>query len=317
MDFDYIGVIAIVGDEGSCKTTMALSFPKPMFHFELDMDGFRRAAWRFMQENPDMKIKQLGRDDDVTKIDIAQYDIVTKPYPKPLQVDKLKGALTGNAPSVRKFQQPKRVEGMKELWQTIVTDFVYVGQQNIATIVFDSATKLWNIAHNARLQELQDIQEYKWKKDPATKNVPMPEDEYRERLQPIEYAQPNDRMTTLMDTGKSFRKNLILTHYPTDEYGMVPDGKGGLTEGKTGNLVIDGFKHTKKECSLIVWTRVKENSVVGADGKTKVVRQPVAKITKCGIEGMGLDAVGMEITASFDGIVSLRNLITGVQNGGE
>jgi len=309
MEFEYIGVIAIVGEEGSCKTTMALSFPKPMYHFELDMDGFRRAAWRLPQEYPDIKIKELGRDEDVTKVDITQFDIVTKPYPKPLQVGKLKGAMTGNTPSVRKFQQPKRVEGMKELWQSIITDFVHVGQQGIVTIVFDSATKLWNIAHNARLQELQEIQEYKWKKE--FPNTPMPEDEYRERLQPIEYGQPNDRMTTLMDTGKSFRKNLILTHYPTDEYGMVPDGKGGLKEDKTGNLILDGFKHTKKECSLIVWTSIKENSTVDSKGKKVLVRQPVAKITKCGIEGMGLDAVGKEIMASFDGIISMRNLMRG------
>ena len=311
MDSEYIGITAIVGDEGSCKTTMALTFPKPMYHFELDMDGFRRAAWRLPQEYPEIKIKEFGRDEDITKVDITQFDICTKPYPKPLQVDKLKGALTGSTPSVRKFQQPKRVEGMKELWQNIITDFVYVGQQGIASIVFDSATKLWNIAHNARLQELQEIQEYKWKKDPGTKNIPMPEDEYRERLQPIEYGQPNDRMTTLMDTGKSFRKNLILTHYPTDEYGVVPDGKGGLTEGKTGNLVIDGFKHTAKECSLIVWTSVKDNTTVDGKGKKVVVRQPIARITKCGIEGMGLDAVGKEIIASFDGIISLRNLMRG------
>jgi len=309
MDFDYIGVTAIVGDEGSCKTTMALSFPKPMYHFELDMDGFRRASWRLPQEYPNIKIKEFGRDEDITEVDITQFDICTKPYPKPLQVDKLKGAMTGNTPSVRKFQQPKRIEGMKELWQSIITDFVYVGQQGITSIVFDSATKLWNIAHNARLQELQEIQEYKWKKE--FKNIPMPEDEYRERLQPIEYGQPNDRMTTLMDTGKSFRKNLVLTHYPTDEYGMVPDGKGGLKEDKTGNLILDGFKHTKKECSLIVWTSVKDNSTVDSKGKKVVVRQPVARITKCGIEGMGLDAVGKEIIASFDGIISLRNLIRG------
>ncbi len=305
LEFEYIGVSAIVGEEGSCKTTMALSFPKPMFHFELDMDGFARASWRFVKEHPELKVKRCDKDEDLTQIDFSQFDIITKPYPKPLQVNKLKGALTGEAPSARKFQQPKRVEGMKELWQAIVTDFVHAGQQDIASIVFDSATKLWNVAHNARLQELQDIQEYKWKKEHP--NTPMPEDEYRERLQPIEYGQPNDRMTTVMDTGKSFRKNLVLTHYPTDEYGMVPDGKGGLVEGKTGKQVIDGFKHTAKECSLIVWTEVKES--IGQGGKK--TKTPVAKITKCGIEGMGLDAVGKEIMASFDGIISLRNLMRG------
>jgi len=313
MDSDYIGVIAIVGDEGSCKTTMALSFPKPIFHFDLDVGGFARAAWRLSIENPEIRIKRCEADEDLTQIDFSQFDVITKPYPKPLNVSKLLGQLLGKGPnqaSVRQIQVPKRVEGMRELWQTFITDFVYVCSQPVAAIDLDSATMLWSTAHNARLQELQEIQLYKWGKDTVTKNTPMPEDEYRERLQPIEYGPPNERMTTLLQTSRSFRKNLILTHYPTDEYGMIPDGKGGMKEGKTGTLVIDGFKHTAKLCDLIVWTSVKENAVV-VDGKTKIVRQPVAKIAKCGIEGMGLDAVGREIAASFDGIISLRNLMRG------
>jgi len=306
-DFEYIGVTAIVGEEGSCKTTMALSFPKPMFHFELDLDGFGRAAWRYSKQNPGLKVYVCGRDEDITKIDFSQYDIISKPYPKPLQVSKLKGELTGSSPSVRKFQQPKKVEGMKELWQNIITDFVHAGQQPIASIVFDSATKLWNVAHNARLQELQEIQEYKWKKDHP--NTQMSEDEYRERLQPIEYGQPNDRMTTLMDTGKSFRKNLILTHYPTDEYGPMPDGKGGMADARTGRQVIDGFKHTKKECTLIVWTSVEEGTKKLTNDKVIKIKKPIATITKCGIVGMGLDAVGTKVNASYEGIANLRNLM--------
>jgi len=314
VEFEYIGITAIVGDEGSCKSTMGLSWPKPLFHFEIDFGGFSRAAWRLKKENPDIRIKQCTQDEDITKIDFAEFDIITKPYPKPLQVNKLMGQLTGKSstPSVRTFTQPKKVDGMKELWQTFVTDFVYVCQQKTVTQMIDSATALWNIDHNTRLQELQEIQEYKWKIDSQTKNLPFNENEYRERLQPIEYGQPNDRMTTVLQTSRSFQKNLVLTHYPTDEYGVVSDGKGGTMEGKTGKSVIDGFKHTGKLCDLIVWTYVKDSSKFDKDTKkTIAVKVPTAKITKCGIEGMGLDAVGKEVTASFNGIISLRNLMRG------
>jgi hypothetical protein len=313
IEFEYIGITAIVGDEGSCKSSMALSYPKPMFHFDIDVGGFRRAAWRLKKENPDIRIYEATADEDITKLKFSSYDIITKPYPKPLQVNKLLGQLTAKATpaaSIRRITVPKRVEGMKEVWQNIINDFVFVCQQPIATIIFDSATMLWNIDHNSRLQELQEIQEYKWKTSSSTKNTPMDENEYRERLQPIEYGQPNDRMTTVLHTCRSFQKNLVLTHYPTDEYGMVGDGKGGMTEGKTGQKVIDGFKNTGKLCDLVVWTSVEDKTAV-VNKQTIHVKTPIAKITKCGIEGMGLDAVGQKVSASFEGIINLRNLMRG------
>ena len=313
IEFEYIGVTAIVGEEGSCKSTMALTYPKPLFHFDLDVGGFDRAAWLLKKNDPDLRIKRCERDENLAEINFSEFDIITKPYPKPLQINKLMGQLTTPSTkpaSIREIKQPKKVEGMKELWQTIITDFVYACQQPTVSLVFDSATMFWNIDHNARLQELQEIQEYKWKMDSNTKNIPFSENEYRERLQPIEYGQPNDRMTTVLHTSRSFRKNLILTHYPTDEYAPMPDGKGGMADGKTGIKVIDGFKHTAKLCDLIVWTSVKETSKV-VKGVTTKEKHPIARITKCGIEGMGLDAVGKEISASFEAVISLRNIMRG------
>ena len=46
MENDSIGIVADCGDEGTGKTTMALTFPKPLVHFDIDVVGFRRAAWR-------------------------------------------------------------------------------------------------------------------------------------------------------------------------------------------------------------------------------------------------------------------------------
>lgn len=312
MEEEYLGVVAIVGDEWTCKSSMALSSvvlsDNPVFHFEIDFGGFDRAAWYLKKNHPELRIKRFAADEDLSQTNFQEYDILTKPYPKPLQVNKLMGQLTSNTASVRQIQQPKKIEGMKELWQTLVTDLVYVCNTTVSSIIFDSATALWNIDHNARLQELQEIQAYKWANDHKN-NPQIPENEYRERLQPIEYGQPNDRMTTLLNTCRSFRKNVILTHYPADEYGMVADGKGGLTEGKTGKSVIDGFKHTRKLCDLIVWLHLASKSEGG-----KTIQYPVAKIDKCGIAGMGLDAKGIEIAATFEDFINRRNLMRGSTN---
>lgn len=275
---DFIGITAICGDEGTGKTTMAITYPKPLRHFDVDVGGYRRAAWRLDTEG-----------------------IVSKGYPKPIQLDKLLGQ-TGT-PTTR-LTIPKKVEGMKELWQRIVTDFVEACMDaTVKTVVVDSATLLWNICHNSHLEELQEKQLAAHRK--KTPNIPFDENDYRERLLPVEYGPANDRMRTILHTARSYQKNLVLTHYPTDEYGTIPDGKGNLVEGKTGVIILDGFKETKKLVDLVVWCSIKGTVVEGIEQK-----QPIAKITKCGIEGMGLGAVGLEIPATYEGIINLKNLMT-------
>ena len=282
MTDNFIGICAICGDEGTCKTTMAISFPKPLVHFDTDVGGYRRAAWRLSKE------------------ELAQ--ITSKGYPKPISVQKLLGQ-TGS-PSTRVLI-PKKVEGMKELWQQIAQDFVDACmKEDVVTIVVDSATALWNICHQSHLQELQERQLAQHLR--THKGVPFDENEYREKLLPVEYGPANDKMRTVLHTARSFSKNLVLTHYPTDEYGVVPDAKGNMVEGKTGAKIMDGFKETVKLSDLVMWLSVKESRVEG-----KIVKQPTAKITKCGLEGMGLDAVGLEIPASYEGIINLQRLMRG------
>lgn len=276
---DRLGIIAVCGDEGTGKTSMALTFPHPLLHLDIDVGGFRRAAWRLSTEG-----------------------MVSKSYPKPLQLEKLKGQ-TGT-PSTR-VSIPKKVEGMKELWQQIVQDFVDACMNpETKTIAIDSATALWNICHQSHLQELHERQ---LANHMRTKHgIPFDENEYRERLLPVEYGPANDKMRTILHTARSFQKNLVLTHYPTDEYGTVPDAKGNMVEGKTGIKILDGFKETVKLVDMVMWLSIKETVDKGT--KTKY---PIAKITKCGLEGMGLDAVGLEIPASYEGIINLQRLMRG------
>jgi hypothetical protein len=278
----FIGITAICGEEGTCKTTMALSWPKPLVHFDTDVGGFRRAAWRLAAE------------------ELEQVE--SKSYPKPIQIEKLLGQK--GSPSTRVIV-PKKVEGMKELWQTIIQDFVDACMRaETATIVIDSATALWNICHQSHLQELQERQLTQHIKQ--HKGIPFDENDYREKLLPVEYGPANDKMRTILHTARSFQKNLVLTHYPTDEYGVIPDGKGNMVEGKTGKQIMDGFKETLKLSDLVMWLTIKETSIQGV--KT---REPIARITKCGLEGMGLDAVGLEIPATFEGIIELQRMMRG------
>ncbi len=283
---DYIGVVVICGDEGSLKTTEALTYPKPIVHFDIDVGGYRRASWRLSADG-----------------------IKSKSYPKPIQISKLMGVVKDEAST--RIQVPKKVEGMKELWQEIVTDFVTSCQdKEVKTIILDSATQLYIICCGAYLQELQEKQRFHY--DP-TKNGNQPWDDnmYRERLQPFEYGTPDigpyAHMRALIATSRSFSKNLIMTHYPTDDFGPIPDGHGGMTEGKTGKKVIDGFKEVEKWADLVLWNTVK--IIPAKDGKPEY-KQAYSKITKCGLAGMGITATGDEIVADYESLINLRNMLT-------
>ena len=308
---DVLGITAIVGEEGSCKTTMGLSYPKKLVHFDVDVGGFRRAAWRIPNG---LVVKVLVPDEPMSSVSPADFDILSKPYPRPIQIDKLLGQKSDVTSRNIQITFPKKVEGMKELWQKIIIDFVTVCQMpEVSTIMLDSATLLWFIDHNSHLQELQERQLYRWQSDPVHKNTPYDPNDYRERLQPIEYGEANDRMRQLFQTSRAFNKNLVMTHYPTDVYGPISDGKGGFTESKTGEKVLDGFKETAKLVDVVVWTSVKTRTIP-ADPKTpgskpRDEKYPVAKFAKAGVEGMGISAVGMEIPATFEGIINLRNLM--------
>lgn len=269
---DYIGIVAICGEEGTSKTTMGLTFPKPLRHYDIDVGGFRRAIWRLKPDG-----------------------IVSRSYPKPLQMEKLIGAVS------TRLAAPKKVEGVKELWQRIAQDFVTDCQdESVRTVVLDSATLFWNICHNSHLQELQERQLAIHRSE--FPNKPFDESRYRERLQPIEYGPANDRARTVLHTARSYQKNLVLIHYPTDEYGTDVDDKGRKVEVKTGRKIMDGFKETAKLADLVVWISIKNIDKVDT---------PMAKITKCGLEGLGLVAVGLEIEATYEGIRNLQKTMRG------
>ncbi len=133
----------IWGKEGSGKSSLGLTWPKPLFHMELDLGGFDRASWRLPK---DTRIKRCEIGEDIKGINWADWDIVTKPYPIPMQLEKMLGAQTvkdGNKVSIR---FPRRVIGYRELWEDIIMDYVTACQvSGLKTIMPDSFTQQWKI----------------------------------------------------------------------------------------------------------------------------------------------------------------------------
>ena len=302
-------IISLWGVEGSGKSSVALTFPKPLFHMDLDLGGFDRAAWRILQEakkaGTELRVYKCDAGEDITKINWSEYDIVTKPYLAPVQMEKLMGVQAKPGVSVR---FPRAVRGIKELWQEIVVDLVALCQTRLVrSVITDSATQLWWICHTSLLQEKQEIQLAKagFKESDPT---------FRERLQPMEF--PNDRMRSLIYTARSAGKNLVMTHYPKDVY-KERVGDKGVESYKSGDVEPDGFKHTVTLDDIVIWTYAevdkRKNIMEGVPNPNYNKPQPYAKIDlKCGLEGMGMSAVGLELPSpSYEGLMELQAMMKG------
>ena len=304
-------IVSAWGIEGCGKSSYGLSYPRPLFHLDLDLGGFDRAVWRLEDAEPNLRVKRCNPKEDISKLDWNEWDIVSKPYLAPIQLDKLLGVQQQAGVSVR---FPRQVLGIKEMWQEIVTDIVTVGQVPVLkTIMPDSATQLWWTSHTGLLQEKQEIQLFQGMK--------VTDDKFRERLQPMEF--PNSRMTDLIYTVRSLGKHLVMTHYPKDIYANKVTDKG-IESYATGEVEPDGFKHTVKNVDIVIWcyTEIdKQREIMVLEGDDAKMSPnpdynkpvPRAKVSlKCGLAGMGMKAVGLDLpTPSYEGLMELQSAMRG------
>lgn len=301
-------IVSLWGVEGSGKSTVGLTFPKPLFHLDLDLGGFDRAIWRIEGEaekaGTPLRVKVCEPKEDISKLDWSEWDIVSKPYLAPVQMEKLLGVQQKPGVSVR---FPRQVIGIKELWQEIVIDIVTVcGVRAVKSIMPDSATQLWWIAHTCLLQEKQEIQ--------LAQGVKVTDDKFRERLQPVEF--PNDRMRSLIYTARSAGKNLLMTHYPKDIY-KERVGDKGVESYKSGEVEPDGFKHTVTLDDIVLWcyTEIdkRKEIIKGVENPNYNKPVPYAKVDlKCGLKKMGMAAVGLELPSpSYEGLMELQRMMGG------
>lgn len=218
-------MIAVLGgEEKTGKTTMALSFPKPLSYFEFDIGGFDRAIRRFKAE---------------------QQLIARKLYPTPLQA-----AYTNKA-----LVSARRVLGMRELWYRFITEFAEAcTSKETMSIVLDTWTQVWELCRLAFLQEKQESQL------DELGALKKGEAKLREALLQVEYAEPNARMRNLMFYAKGCRKHLVLVAYDRDEYKAQVDDDGKIREIRTGKKIYAAWGETLKHADIAFWTSRKDGS---------------------------------------------------------
>src|SRR4030042_5178793 len=180
-------IFSLFGEDKSCKSTLALSFPKPLCYQELDIGGFNRAC----RNLPHLPIKEW----------YEQGLIKVEPYIIPFQIGKLDAVNNTIRPS-------KIIVGMKELFYRFVGNFLKHLEDDTGTLVLDG-TLLYDLTCQAYLQEKQEIQM-------DVKGNVLAGEKLRVSLTPLEYREPYTRMRGIIYNAKAREKNLVLMHHATD-----------------------------------------------------------------------------------------------------
>jgi len=277
-------IIGLDGDEKTGKTTLALTFPKPICIFTFDKGGFERAACD-LDGSPLPQFREL-----METHQIYNYDLTLPMQAQGVEtaLGALKARLPGqgtNLAQVREavsnvgqvVKQSNMVIGTKELWYEFLQNLVFVLEGhfpdgtpglNAKTIVFDSGTQLWNICHRSVLQEKQERAQG--------------QNSWRESLISIEYAEPNSRMSAIIHAARDAGVNLVYINYVRDKYGKILDDRGRLVDSIVG-VERDAWSRFGREADLAIETRLEDIA-----GDKKVTH---GKVT---ISGLDLNAYGMD-----------------------
>jgi len=246
-------IITNYGAEGTTKTSFAITFPPKVAFYNLEYGGHRAWGWKKVVDNGNLIIREVKLPYRSLTI---RYDTVT---------------------------------GYLKAWKEFTEQFQRDCEDpEIKTIVWDTGTKVWALARDACLEEVQ-------KTSPA-----------RKQLQQMEYGLPNRWMESLFSMPMPSKTYLIITHHETDEYMPLldPSGRPVLDEQgnpksyTTGKKIPDGFKQTKNLSDWVLksWIKQDEGGIV-----------PMCTVEK---SAYGFDLVGMDLEyPGYDQLIKRLDLL--------
>ena len=190
-----------------------------------------------MKGNKDLTSKIVTQVDRLQDHHLQNADIIVIQYKMPL-----------------KFPGKKRV-GFLELWEgKIIPDMIKVNESNIASIMIDTGTIMWEVDHQAHLERVQIEGEKNGK--------------IRESLLQIEYSRPNAEARAIYSFPRSSGKNLVSINHLGAKYGvgLVEQRRGGKSEKVMKNDVVigeswSGFTKLGQVVDVVVRTRVEQKCV--------------------------------------------------------
>lgn len=225
-------VIAIRGPYDTAKSTLGLTLPGKKLIIDLEY-GAGRAVWRFPEES----------------YIIWQMPEHLRPAPS---VD----GLVDRALAEIVHIPGERLRGYREaLGEIVAVYFKALRATDIDVIIFDTAKELWITVHKAHLQRLHDEQLAAAKSKSPGVSVDELErlTDFRKRLQPIEYGDPNSQMKKIIDLAHQWHKTLVLVNHERDVYASVIIN-GQMVEKPTGEKELDGYSHTMDLADWVIAT---------------------------------------------------------------
>ena len=131
---------------------------------------------------------------------------------------------------------------------------IKVNESNIASIMIDTGTIMWEVDHQAHLERVQIEGEKNGK--------------IRESLLQIEYSRPNAEARAIYSFPRSSGKNLVSINHLGAKYGvgLVEQRRGGKSEKVMKNDVVigeswSGFTKLGQVVDVVVRTRVEQKCV--------------------------------------------------------
>ncbi len=213
--------LATWGDIKTCKTTLGLTFPKPLVLLDLDR-GFHRARQRFTQ----YRILELKLGEELTNIHLdSGAEIIVVPYQMPIV-----------------FPGQRNPESLL-LWNKMIQD-VYVAcyHPNVKTINYDTGSVLWLLSRSAHLERVQT------------------ENQSRQTLGQFEYNKPNTEMRALLTMPKAWGKNLVIEHHMAGKYEDVQKGNSLTTEKIQVGYTWEGWNRIGAIVDVIGQTYIARSS---------------------------------------------------------
>lgn len=228
-------ILSIEGEAGSGKTTYAYTAPRKVVGFSFDLGAYRALnGLKYDDFFADSKVAIVDYEPtdlhpvaDTAKFTAAvkkkivwpKHDITVYELPEPVQLT-------------------NRVLGCRQLFSYFLVLFGNAVQDDeVRTIVIDTATLARRVASAAYLQELQETALAKGSK----------EDELRKQLLQIEYGHPNDMIRNIYTLMKGVKKNLVMIHHLGDEYKPFLDPKTGQMESqRTGKRIYEGMRESDR-----------------------------------------------------------------------
>ena len=255
------------GDVKTAKTSLAMTFPKPIFHVDLDQ-GFHRVTnrlggltyleWSNYDPNGKMLVEKIAQG--------HVADIYTKSYQQPL------------------LWPGSKIVGIEDLWNEVVQDVIAAYQlPKIQTVVLDTGSVAWELACNSELERAQ-----RTKEDKQTLGV-------------FEYRRPNNEMRALYGGAKTYDKNFAIVHHMAGVYEPRVNSNGRVSDVKVGDT-WKGFKEMGAMVDVVGQTLIHEEK----DAQGIIIkRTPRVYIGTCGLtlemEGRNVDE------PTYDNLVGFIN----------